>query len=45
MEDVKEIYTLYSINNLTLWEIKERRFREADIKQLAVVVHHGLADQ
>ena len=45
MEDVKEIYTLYSINNLTLWEIKERRFREADIKQLAVAVHHGLADQ
>ena len=45
MEDVEEIYTLYSINNLTLWEIKERRFREADIKQLAVAVHHGLADQ
>ena len=45
MEDVEVIYTLYSIHNWTLWEIKERRFREPDIKQLAVAVNHGLADK
>ena len=45
MEDVEVIYTLYSIHNWTLLEIKERRFIEPSIKQLAVAVNHGLADQ
>merc|ERR1712121_468866 len=45
MEDVEQIYTLYSDHNSTLWEIKERRFQEASIKQLAVAVLHGQMDK
>ena len=45
MEDVEQIYGLYSYHNWTLWEIKERRFQEASIKQLAVAVSHGQMDQ
>ena len=45
MEDVEQIYTLYSDHNSTLWEIKERRFQEPSIKQLAVAVSHGQMDK
>jgi len=45
MGDVEQIYGLYSYQNWTLWEIKERRFQEASIKQIAVVVSHGQMDQ
>ena len=45
MGDVEQIYELYSYHNWTLWEIKERRFQEASIKQIAVAVSHGQMDQ
>ena len=45
MEDVEQIYALYSHHNWTLWEIKERRFQEPSIKQLAVAVSHGQMDK
>ena len=45
MGDVEQIYGLYSYQNWTLWEIKGRRFQEASIKQIAVVVSHGQMDQ
>ena len=44
-EDVELIYNLYSIDNWTLWLIKESKFEKASIRQIAVAVSHGRMDQ
>ena len=43
-EDVELIYNLYSIDNWTLWLIKESKFEKASIRQIAVAVQHGRMD-
>ena len=45
MEDVEMIYALYSYHNWTLWKIKERRFKQASIEEIAVAVLHGRMDK
>ena len=44
MEDVELIYNLYSIDQWTLHEIKESKFENATIRQIAVAVEHGKMD-
>ena len=44
MEDVEVIYKLYTIDKWTLWTIKEWKFENATIRQLAVAVEHGRMD-
>ena len=44
MEDVEIIYNLYTIDKWTLWEIKESKFENASIRQIAVAVEHGRMD-
>ena len=44
MEDVEVIYNLYTIDQWTLWEIKESKFENATIQQIAVAVVHGRMD-
>ena len=44
MEDVEVIYNLYTIDQWTLWAIKESKFENATIQQIAVAVEHGRMD-
>ena len=44
MEEVKLIYSLYADDKLSLWEIKEINFNEAQIKELAVAITHAQMD-
>ena len=44
MEDVEVIYNLYTIDQWTLWEIKESKFENATIRQIAVAIEHGRMD-
>ena len=44
MEDVELIYNLYTIDQWTLWAIKEAKFENATIEQIAVAVKHGKMD-
>ena len=44
MEDVELIYNLYTIDQWTLWAIKESKFENATIQQIAVAVQHGKMD-
>ena len=44
MEDVDVIYNLYTIDQWTLWAIKESKFENATIQQIAVAVEHGRMD-
>ena len=44
MEDVELIYNLYTIDQWTLWAIKETKFENATIEQIAVAVKHGEMD-
>ena len=44
MEDVELIYKLYEIAKWSLYEIKERKFENATVQQIAVAVAHGRMD-
>ena len=44
MGDVQMIYHLYTFDQWTLWQIKENRFEDATIRQIAVAVVHGKWD-
>ena len=44
MEEVKSIYSLYVDDGLSLWEIKEAKFIEAQIQELACVITHAQMD-
>ena len=44
MEEVKLIYSLYVDDTLSLWEIKESNFNEAQIEELAVTITHAQMD-
>ena len=44
MEEVKLIYSLYVDDTLSLWEIKESNFNEAQIEELAVAITHAQMD-
>ena len=44
MEEVKLIYSLYADDNLSLWEIKETKFNQAQIEELAVAITHAQMD-
>ena len=44
MEDVELIYNLYTIDQWTLWAIKETKFEDAKIVEITVVVNHGQMD-
>ena len=45
MEEVKLIYRLYADDKLSLWEIKETKFNEAQIEELAVAITHAQMDK
>ena len=45
MEDVELIYNLYENAEWTLYQIKERKFENATVRQIAVAVDHGRMDQ
>ena len=40
MEEVKLIYSLYADDKLSLWEIKEAKFHEAQIQVIACAISH-----
>ena len=42
MEDVQQMYNLYTDGKLSVWAIKESKFQEAQIEEVAVAVHHGV---
>ena len=44
MEEVKLIYSLYPDNKLSLCEIKESNFHEAQIEEIAVAISHAFMD-
>ena len=44
MEEVKLIYSLYADDNLSLWEIKETKFNQAQIEELSVAITHAQMD-
>ena len=44
MEEIKEIYSLYADDSLTLYQIKETKFHDAQIKELACAVTHAQMD-
>ena len=44
MEEVKLIYSLYVDDTLSLWEIKESNFNEAQIEELACAIWHAQMD-
>ena len=44
MEDVELIYSLYSVDQWSLNAIKESKFENATVQQIAVAVEHGKMD-
>ena len=44
MKEVKEIYSLYVDDSLSLYEIKEAKFVDAQIAELACVITHAQMD-
>ena len=44
MEEVQLIDKLYTVDKLSLWAIKETKFDEAQLEELAVAVTHGKMD-
>ena len=44
MEEVALIYNLYANAEWTLYQIKERKFENATVQQIAVAVAHGRMD-
>ena len=43
-EDVELIYNLHMTDQWTLWAIKETKFEDAKVKEIAVAVKHGQMD-
>ena len=44
MEEVKLIYSSYADDKLSLWEIKEGKFHEAQIQVIACAISHAFMD-
>ena len=44
MEEVKLIFSLYVDDKLSLWEIKERKFNDYQIEELACAITHAQLD-
>ena len=44
MEEVRLIYSLYADDKLSLCEIKETKFHEAQIEEIAVAISHAFMD-
>ena len=44
MEEVKLIYSSYADDKLSLWEIKEGKFHEAQIQEIACAISHAFMD-
>ena len=44
MEEVNLIYILYADDKLSLWEIKEAKFNEAQIQEIACAISHAFMD-
>ena len=43
-EDALKIYKFYSVENLTLWQIKERHYPMANLREIGVAITHGEMD-
>ena len=43
-EDARNIYKFYSVENLTLWQIKEHHYPMANLREIGVAITHGEMD-
>ena len=43
-EDARNIYKFYSVENLTLWQIKECHYPMANLREIGVAITHGEMD-
>ena len=43
-EDALNIYRFYSVEHLTVWQIKERDYPMAKLREIGVVITHGKMD-
>ena len=43
-EDALNIYRFYSVEHLTFWQIKERHYPMANLREIGVAITHGEMD-